>query len=79
MGKIKAKFKKGQKFFHAGQNLFVEIEDLEFFEGKGWLYTLKTYSHKNEVSPFKRYYEPKVIEMLAPMRETPAVKILYGK
>lgn len=79
MAKIKAKFKKGQKFFHAGQNLFVEIENAEFFDGKGWLYTLKTYSHKGDVEPYKRYYEPKVIELLAPMKPTNAVKILYGK
>lgn len=79
MAKAKPKFKVGQTFFHPGQNIFVKIETVVNVESKGILYTLKTYSTDGTVEPYKRYYEDKVIDLLKPMRETPALKVLYGK
>lgn len=79
---LKPKFKKNQMFFHPKQKVFVAIDSMDFYEGegKGWLYALRVYNHDRTTSvPWKRYYEGKVIEELTPLRETKAVKVLYGE
>lgn len=79
MAKSKAKFKIGQAFFHPGQNLFVQIDDVQYFDGKGWLYNLKCFKHEqDEKKPWKRYYEDRIINELLPMKDTKAMKVLYG-
>ncbi len=88
MANPKARFKKNEKFFHPGQNLFIVIDDMVYMPNKnesgnsGWLYTLKCYRHEHEAQspkPWKRYYEKRIITELLPMRPTNAVKILYDE
>lgn len=77
--KAKPKFKKDQMFFHPEQKVFVAIDGMSFYEGKGYLYSLRVYNHdKTQSSPWKRYYESKIIQELTPLKETKAVKVLYG-
>ena len=81
MAKPKAKFKKGDTFIHPTQNLFVVVDEVNFYQGtdKGFLYTLKCYLHeKDQAKPWKRYYESKVISELVPLKSSNAVKVLYG-
>jgi hypothetical protein len=79
MSKTKAKFKKGDKFFHPTQDLFVIIDEMDFFQGKGWLYTLKCFKHEKDVAvPWKRYYESKVLTELIPLRPNQAARVLYA-
>lgn len=77
----KAMFKRGDTFFHPEQRMFVVIDDMQHFEGegKGWLYTLKCFQHKNDLpKPWKRYYQDRVINELQPLKKTKAIKVLYG-
>lgn len=77
----KAKFKKGDKFFHPGQNLFIEVDEVNFFEGadKGYLYNLKCYKHEKDTAvPWKRYYENKIILELVPLTAQYGQKVLFG-
>lgn len=80
MASPKPKFKKGQTFWHAGQNVFIMIDAMEYYEGKGWLYNLKCYKHEHdsEKKPWKRYYESKMLEELTPLKTNNSVKVLYG-
>lgn len=82
--KTKPKFKKNQMFFHSEQKVFVAIDGMEYHENtegekKGWLYALRVYNHdKTESKPWKRYYEHKIVNVLTPLKEANAVKVLYG-
>lgn len=81
MSKSKPKFKVGDAFFLPKEAMFVQVDKVEYFEGddKGWLYNLKCYKHQgDEMKPWKRYYEHRVINELQPMRHTKAMKVLYG-
>jgi hypothetical protein len=73
MAKQKSKFKVGDKFFHPAQDIFVVIDAMDYFQGKGWLYTLKCFKHeKDAVVPWKRYYESRVLTELMPLRPSSA-------
>lgn len=81
----KAKFKRGDMFYHPEQKLFIIIEDKAYYPNtnkngdSGWLYDLKCFqSQGDEPKPFKRYYENKMINTLEPIKKTNAVKVLYG-
>lgn len=77
---LKPKFKKDQMFFHPDQKVFVAIDGMSFYEGKGWLYALRVYNHdRTESKPFKRYYEHKVMSELTPLKQDNAVKVLFGE
>lgn len=79
MGKGKSKFKKGDSFFHNEQKVFVVVDDINFYQGKGFLYTLNVFSNENDKGrPWKRYYEDRVINELTPLKGSNAVKVLYG-
>lgn len=79
MAKAKAKFKKGDKFFHPTQDLFIVIDAVDYFQGKGYLYTLKCFKHEKDVAvPWKRYYESRVLTELMPLRESQAARVLYA-
>lgn len=67
-------------FFHPEQKVFVAIDGMEHYEGKGWLYALRVYNHdRTESKPFKRYYENKIMDVLTPLKEANAVKVLFGE
>lgn len=81
MASPKPKFKVGDAFFLPKEAMFVQIDKMEYFEGegRGWLYNLKCYKHaQDEAKPWKRYYEERVINELLPMRQSKAMKVLYG-
>jgi hypothetical protein len=49
------------------------IDAMDYFQGKGWLYTLKCFKHeKDAVVPWKRYYESRVLTELMPLRPSSA-------
>lgn len=78
---LKPKFKKDQMFFHPIQKVFIAVDGMNFYEGegKGWLYALRVYNHdKTESTPWKRYYEHKIMNELTPLKETAAVNVLFG-
>jgi hypothetical protein len=79
--KNKAKFKKGDMFFHPTQRMFVQIDTVDHYpERGGYLYTLKCFEHKGDTpKPWKRYYESRLITELQPLKKSNAVKILYGE
>ena len=82
MDKPKAKYKKGQAFFLPKESLFVQIDGMNYYEGKdkGWLYDLKCYKHEqDEKKPFKRYYEHRITNELQPLKTDKAIKVLYAK
>jgi len=82
MANKKSKFKKGDKFFHPGQNLFVEVDQIDFYEGvdKGFLYSLKCFKFDNDPgTPWKRYYEHKILQELVPLKPQYGQKVLFGK
>lgn len=82
MANPKPKFKKGQTFYHAAQNIFVMIDTMDYYEGegRGWLYNLKCFKHEHDQDkkPWKRYYEAKMLSELTPLKSNNAVKVLYG-
>jgi hypothetical protein len=79
MSKPKPKFKKNETFWHPEQKVFVIVDGMDYFEGKGWLYNLKCFKHENdEKIPWKRYYESRVMNELVQLKTNNAVKILYG-
>lgn len=75
----KSKFKKGEVFYHSNKNLFVVIDDVNYYDHKGYLYTLKYFTHEvAESKPFKRYYEPKMLTELVSLKANNSMRILYG-
>lgn len=79
MAKQKPKFKVGDKFFHPTQDIFVVIDTMDYFQGKGWLYTLKCFKHEKDVAvPWKRYYESRVLVELVPLRPNQSSRVLYA-
>ena len=79
MAKPKAKFKRGETFLHPDQKIFVVIDDMDYFEGKGWLYNLKVFNHGvADAKPWKRYYETRVMTELVQMTKANTAKVLYG-
>lgn len=77
--KTKAKFKIGDTFFHNEQKLFVIVDDVGFFKDKGYLYTLKCFKHeKDKATPWKRYYENRMLNELTLLKSNNTLKVLYG-
>ena len=77
--KTKPKFKKGETFLHPIQKVFVVIDNMAYYEGKGWLYNLMVFNHGvAEAVPWKRYYESRVMTELTQMTKANTAKVLYG-
>jgi hypothetical protein len=77
MAKPKAKFKKNDVFVHKEQKATLIVDNVSYMGKKGWLYDLRTVT--DQKPEWKRYYEDKVLDKCAKLKDTKAIKVLYGK
>jgi hypothetical protein len=75
----KAKFKKNQFVIHKETKELLLIVDIQHYVNKGWLYTLLIPNIKDKRKAFKCYYEEKLQDKTAKVKNQEMGSILYGK
>lgn len=74
---VKTTVRKGDVVLHKEQNKMFKVESVGNY-AKGKLYTLAELSTKGEVE-YKRYYADKLADTCTKVKNTEAVKVLFGK
>lgn len=71
------RIKTGDVVLHKEQNKMFKVESVGNY-AKGKLYTLAELTTNSEVQ-YKRYYQDKLLDTCAKVKNTEAVKVLFGK
>lgn len=71
------RIKTGDVVLHKEQNKMFKIESVGNY-AKGKLYTMAELTTKGDVE-YKRYYQDKLLDTCTKVKNTEAVKVLFGK